>query len=72
MSRQLPRSKPLTKTIRLQRWQSDDELEEIHIYDRGSDTYIIGFNPELVDYEDVATILRSMGFNPVPPFERRG
>lgn len=31
--------------LKLQRWRSDDDQEEQHVFVRGSDVYVFGFNP---------------------------
>jgi len=46
----------------VERWASDDEKEEIHLFISGErNTYVLGYNPAILDDQEVRELLRSHG-----------
>ncbi len=51
----------MKKKLRLERWRSSDNQEEIHFFD--GPIYIIGFNPALIDWHTIMILLESFGYS---------
>lgn len=46
----------------VERWTSDDEREEVHLFIPGErNTYVVGFNPDIVDQAKISELLDSLG-----------
>jgi hypothetical protein len=53
----------MIKTVETERWQSDNNRQEIHFFVAGEqNTYIIGFNPAIVPAPVIISILHSLGY----------
>jgi hypothetical protein len=48
--------------LRLERWKSSEEHQEVHFFIADSQIYVFGFNPDLVEESDVVGFLLEMGF----------
>lgn len=46
----------------VERWTSDDEREEVHLFIPGErNVYVLGFNPDIVDEAKISELLDSLG-----------
>lgn len=46
----------------MERWQSSEAREEIHLFVAGTQVYVMGFNPRLINEEHVLKLLEREGF----------
>ena len=54
-------SEPLT--LKVERWTSNDNQEEVHLYMPDErNTYVMGYNPEKLAPQDIEALLCEMGF----------
>ncbi len=53
----------LPQALVVERWTSDDEREEVHLFIPGErNAYILGFNPDIVDDQLVSDLLAKLGY----------
>lgn len=45
--------------LRVERWHSSEASEEVHFFIEGTQTYVIGFNPNLIEEDAVRRFLVS-------------
>jgi len=50
------------KPVRIERWKSSEQNEEIHFFVKGTQIYLAGFNPQLIPEEKIREILKEAGF----------
>ena len=43
--------------LRIEVWRSSEAREEVHIFVDGTQNYVIGFNPALIDESKIMTFL---------------
>jgi hypothetical protein len=48
--------------LRIERWKSSENREEIHFFIEGTQTYVFGFNPKLLNKAMVMKWLLDAGF----------
>lgn len=53
---------PAGRLLRAERWHSSEARSEIHYFIAGTDTYVIGFNPDNIPEDRIKDLLRRLGF----------
>ena len=61
------------KTIELyyERWLSSDNQTEIHYFIKGTDVYVFGYNPDLLNEDIVNRILEENNYKITGPKKRK-
>lgn len=48
--------------LRVEKWKSSENREEVHYFIEGTQTYVMGFNPALVPEDVVIRALKGLGY----------
>lgn len=52
----------MAQALIVERWTSNDEREEVHLFIPSErNTYVLGFNPDVVDETKISELLDSLG-----------
>ncbi len=46
--------------IRIERWTSSEQREEIHVFIEGTQTYLFGYNPNYVSFDMAQAIVNQI------------
>lgn len=48
--------------LRVEKWKSSENRQEIHYFIEGTQVYVVGFNPDLVPEDVIIRALKGLGY----------